>query len=114
MAVMLLRHLRRVIRNNVDLSIPQLVPENKARVKIVLVLTNHVSLAVLASRLIRNIGLDAKVDHGAVLDAVMLGIQAADQTEPFAVMNLMAHLVEAGTKGSEGKLLFGDFISVFL
>jgi hypothetical protein len=43
--------------------------------------TQHVSFAVLATMPIRNIRLDAEIEHGEILDGVLLRVQAADDPE---------------------------------
>lgn len=77
-------------------------------------LTEHVTLAVLATTLVRNVGLDAEIDQGQVLHVIRGRVDASDNTEALAMMDLLAELVEFPTKSGQGEVVPVDGLAIEL
>lgn len=55
--------------------------------------TKHVSLVVLASSLVSNVGLNSQPDNGQVFNGVVVWLDSPNNTETLAIMNVLTKLV---------------------
>lgn len=53
-------------------------------------LTNHVALLVLPSSLAGNMALDGQENHHAIFQGILLQVEAANNTKPFPVVDVIA------------------------
>ena len=74
-------------------------------------LTEHVTLAVLAATLVGNVGLDAKVHERKVFDRETNGLDATDQAEAAAVVEIMADFVELWPNRGKGEVVSRDTLA---
>lgn len=77
-------------------------------------LTQHVALGVLTTALIGNVGLDAQERHGSILDRVFLEVEAADEGEALALVDLLRDAIEDAAEGLQGERLTRDLAPVQL
>lgn len=67
-------------------------------------LTKHVSAFVLASTLFSYVRLDAKISQSQVFHTERGRVNAPDDTESPAIVNVVAELPELRTEGRQGKV----------
>ena len=76
--------------------------------------TKYVAVAVLATKLAGNVGMDTKVHDCELLDRVPVDFNAAKKTETPACMHLVAHLAELGTKSGKWEVGLVDAVAIEL
>ena len=74
--------------------------------------TKDVAVAVLATKLAGNVGLDTKVHDGELLDRVPVDFNAAKETEASAFMHLLAHLAELDMKSGKWEVGLVDAVAI--
>jgi len=75
-------------------------------------LTQHISLLVLSSLQIGNVGLQTQVDRGQVLDGISLWLQSANEPKPFPRMNFIAKVVQVSFQCGEQEVLSANEIAI--
>ncbi len=75
-------------------------------------LTEHVATLILATKAISNVRLDPERDQSEVLDGVCSRVDATDEAEALAMVDIVAQCFELSAKGGQWERLGVDQVAI--